>query len=150
MSQVFGGKKFEALFHNAAGLDMDKSDLKRLYELVNQKLHDLLQQGEITAQANDRDVIQLFDLPLTKGLQENLKQVWEYEETLNLEPILQQLATLPNLGLAYSQEIEDNLPDLTGAITVALARMFKAINQELKNPQTQDWERVIEAFNTLL
>ncbi|MFP4214020.1 MAG: DUF1931 family protein [Desulfohalobiaceae bacterium] len=65
MAQVFGGKKFEALFRNAAGLDMDKSDLKRLYELVNQKLHDLLQQGVVTAQANDRDVIQIFDLPLT-------------------------------------------------------------------------------------
>lgn len=66
MTQVFGGKKFEALFRNAAGLNMDKSDIKRLYEVVNQKMHDLLQMGEVAAQANDRDVIQLYDLPITK------------------------------------------------------------------------------------
>ena len=150
MTQIFGGKKFEALFRNAAGLNMDKSDIKRLYEFVNQKLHDLLQQGAITAQANDRDVILLSDLPITKGLQDNLKEIQEYTETLNLEPILQQLARLPDLKLAYSQEIEDAFPELTGAITVALAKMFKAINPDLKNPQVQDWDRVIQAFNTLM
>ncbi len=150
MSQIFGGKKFEALFRNAAGLDMDKSDMKRLYELVNQKLHDMLQMGAVTAQANDRDVIQLYDLPITKGFQANINEVREYQETLNLDPILEQLATLPALKLSYSVEIEESLPDLAGAITVALAKMFKAINPDLKNPKPEHWDKVINSFNILL
>ncbi len=149
MTQVFGGKKFEALFKNAAGLDVDKSDIKRLYELVNQKMHDFLQMGEVAAKANDRDIIQLYDLPITKGFQEHLREVRSYDENLNLEPILQQLATLPPLKLEYSREVEDALPELTGAITVALAKSFKAVNPELKNPKPQDWERVIDIFNLL-
>ncbi|MBS3809832.1 MAG: DUF1931 family protein [Desulfobacterales bacterium] len=150
MTQVVGGKKFEQMFRQAAGLDMDKSDMKRLYEFVNQKLHDLLLMGEVTAKANDRDIIEIFDLPITRGLQECLQEVRQYEEALNLEPILQQLAALPKMKLGYSDEIENSLPELAGAITVALARMFKTMNPEIKNPQTQDWEKVIRVFNTLL
>ncbi|RQD78087.1 DUF1931 family protein, partial [Desulfonatronospira sp. MSAO_Bac3] len=142
MTQIFGGKKFEALFRNAAGLDMDKSDLKRLYEVVNQKMHDMLEMGVVTAQANGRDVIQFYDLPITMAFKEQLREVREYDETLNLEPILEQLATLPKLKLDYSSEVENALPELTGAITVALAKMFKAVNPELKNPKPQDWEKV--------
>ncbi len=149
MTQVFGGKKFEALFKNAAGLDMDKSDIKRLYQLVNQKMHDLLQMGVVAAKANGRDIIQLYDLPITKGFQEHLREVRDYDESLNLEPILQQLVSLPPLKLEYSQEVEDALPELTGAITVALARMFKAVNPELKNPKPHDWDKVIDIFNLL-
>ncbi|EFI36122.1 protein of unknown function DUF1931 [Desulfonatronospira thiodismutans ASO3-1] len=150
MTQIFGGKKFEALFRNAAGLDMDKSDLKRLYEVVNQKMHDMLEMGVVTAQANGRDVIQFYDLPITMAFKEQLREVREYDETLNLEPILEQLATLPKLKLDYSSEVENALPELTGAITVALAKMFKAVNPELKNPKPQDWEKVISVFNILI
>ncbi len=150
MAPLFGGKKFELLFRHAAGLDMDKSDMKRLYEVVNQKMHDLLVQGVATAKTNDRDIVQIFDLPISKGLQDCINEVRKYETELELEPILKQLATLPRLDLDYSKKIESSLPDLVGGITVALAKTFKVINPELKNPQSQDWERVINIINILL
>jgi len=60
------------------------------------------------------------------------------------------LAKLPPLKLEYSDEIERTLPDLTGAITVALAKVFKTVNPDLKNPQSEDWEKAINIFRILV
>ena len=67
---VMAISKFERFFRLAASLDVDKSDIKRYADFVNQKIYDLLLMGAATAKANDRDVIQPWDLPMTKGLQE--------------------------------------------------------------------------------
>jgi uncharacterized protein DUF1931 len=64
--------KFERFFRVAAGLDVDKSDLKRYSDFVNQKIYDLLLRGQATAKANGRDIIEPFDVPITKGLQERI------------------------------------------------------------------------------
>jgi Domain of unknown function (DUF1931) len=69
---MMGVVRFERFFRKAAGLDVDKSDLKRYGEFVDKKLYDLLLRGEAAAKANGRDVIQPFDLPITKGLQESI------------------------------------------------------------------------------
>jgi len=61
---VMGVAKFERFFRLAAGLDVDKSDLKRYNEFVNHKLYDLI----LMARANARDVIEPYDLPITKGV----------------------------------------------------------------------------------
>ena len=66
---VMAISKFERFFRLAASLDVDKSDIKRYADFVNQKIYDLLLMGVATAKANDRDVIQPWDLPMTKGLQ---------------------------------------------------------------------------------
>ncbi len=66
-------KQFERLFREAASLDIDKSDIKRLEDFINARLHDLLLLGEIAAKANGRDVIEVHDLPITKGLQASLR-----------------------------------------------------------------------------
>ena len=51
---------------------------------------------------------------------------------------------------ALSDETEARLPEIVGGITVALARTFKVIEPDLKNPETQHWERAVEIFNLLL
>jgi hypothetical protein len=65
-----GVARFERFFRVAAGLDIDKQDLKRYSDFINHKVYDLLIRGEAAAKANGRDIIQPFDLPITKGLQE--------------------------------------------------------------------------------
>ncbi|GIX48405.1 MAG: hypothetical protein KatS3mg131_2616 [Candidatus Tectimicrobiota bacterium] len=70
--------------------------------------------------------------------------------TLALSPILEKLAELPALDLAYSDEVEQQLPDLVGALTISLARTFKVLDPELKNPQTSHWERATAIFDMLL
>ncbi len=147
---IMGVAKFERLFRVAAQLDVDKDDLKRLTEFVNRKLHDLMLMGVVAAKANGRDVIRLYDLPITKGLQETLREFKKMDVELELEPILDQLAGLPQVELEYDEEVRAHLPELVGAITVALARTFKILDGDLKNPQTEHWERAQRIFDQLL
>jgi hypothetical protein len=69
-----GVAKFERFFRAAAGLDVDKADLKRYSDFVNHQIYDLLLRGQAAAKANDRLIIEPFDLPITKGLQERVHE----------------------------------------------------------------------------
>jgi hypothetical protein len=147
---VMSVAKFERFFRIAAGLDIDKADLKRYNDFVDQKLYDLLIRGEAAAQANGRDIIQPSDLPITKGLQECIYHFKNIDEEIELKPILEQLSALPPLDRACSTETEERLPEIVGGLSVALARSFTIIDPGLKNPQTKQWERAFQLFNLLL
>ena len=147
---VMGIAKFERFFRNAAGVTVDKDDLKRYSDFVNSKLHDLLLIGEATAKANLRDIVEPWDLPVTKGLQETLHVFKKMDEEIELAPILEHLAALPPLDLAISAETEARLPVIAGGLSVALARTFKVIDPALKTPHALQWERAFEIFNLLL
>ena len=147
---VMGVAKFERFFRVAASLDVDKDDLKRYSDFVNQKLYDLLIRGQAAAKANNRDIIEPFDLPITKGLQESIHAFRNIDEEIELKPILEELTKQPPLDLAYGEETEAQLPSIVGGLSVALARTFKIIDPDLKNPQTEQWERSFRIFNLLL
>lgn len=87
--------RFERFFRAAAGLDVDKNDLKRYSEFVDAKLYDLLIVAQATAKANGRDIIQTSDLPITKGLQESIHHFRRIDQEVELKPILEQLAAHP-------------------------------------------------------
>jgi hypothetical protein len=142
--------RFERFFHKAASLDVDKADLKRYSDFINQKIYDLLLRGQAGAKANGRDIIEPFDLPITKGLQESIHEFTKLGEEIELKPILEQLTGLPQLGLGYSYETEARLPGVVGGLSIALARTFKIIDPDLKNPQSEHWERSFQIFNLLL
>lgn len=150
MSALMGVSRFERFFRVAAGLDVDKSDLKRYSDFVNRKVYDLLVVGQATAKANGRDVIEPQDLPVTKGLRESIREFEGIEEEIELRPILEQLAALPPLHLAYAEETEARLPEIAGGLSLGLARTFKIVDPELKNPQTGHWEQVFGIFDLLL
>jgi Domain of unknown function (DUF1931) len=147
---VMGIARFQRFFRNAAGVTVDKDDLKRYGDFINSKLYDLLLVGETTAKANQRDIVEPWDLPVTKGLQETLHVFKKMDEEIELAPILEQLAALPPLDLAISAETEARLPEVTGGLSVALARTFKVIDPALKTPHALHWERSFEIFNLLL
>jgi hypothetical protein len=147
--EVMAIAKFERFFRLAAGLDVDKSDLKRYSTFVNDKIYDLLLRAQAAAKANGRDVIEPHDLPITKGLQERIHEFRSIDERIELQPILDHLAA-PPLDLAYSEETEARLPAIAGGISVALAQTFKVIDPDLRNPQTQHWETVLRIFDLLL
>jgi hypothetical protein len=149
-THVMGVTKFERFFRMAAGLDVDKQDLKRYSDFINQKLYDLLLRGEAAAKANGRDIIQPFDLPITKGLQECMHAFRDIDEEIELRPILDHLTAHPPLDLAYGVETEARLPEVAGGLSVALARAFKIIDPNLKNPRTEHWQRSFDIFNLLL
>ena len=141
---------FERFFHVAAGLDIDKEDLRRYSNFVHQKTYDLLLRAQAIAKANGRDVIQPFDLPITKGLQESIHAYRKIEQEVQLEPILHELRQLPQLDLAYDEKTEAKLPEIMGGLSYALARSFKIVNPVLKNPQSKHWGTMFRLFDLLM
>ena len=114
---VIGVHKFERFFRLAAGLDVDKDDLKRCSDFVSEKLYDLLVIAQTSAKANNRDVLEPSDLPVTKGLQERIHEFRKLDEELELRPILLQLAKWPPLDVTMSEETESRLPGIVGGLT---------------------------------
>jgi hypothetical protein len=149
-SHVTGVATLEHFFRAAAGLDVDKEDLKRYREFVNHKIHDLLICAEAVAKANGRDVIEPIDLPITKGLRESIHRFKEIDETVALRSLLDRFVALPSLDLSTSEETEAELATVAGGLSVALARAFKLIDPDLKNPQTVHWQRSFQIFDLLL
>ncbi len=147
---IVGVAQFEKLFRKAASLNVDKNDLKRLSDFVVRKLADMLIVAKASAKQNDRDVIFLYDLPITKGLQETIHEFKKLEEEIELKPILIELAKLPDYDVVLSVEVEERLPEIVGSLIIALAKTMKIIEPDLKNPQTEHWEKAEAIFNMLL
>jgi hypothetical protein len=55
---------------------VDKADLRRS-DFVHRKAYDLLLMSQAPAKFNLPDVIEFWDLPITKGLQESISCVYE-------------------------------------------------------------------------
>jgi hypothetical protein len=147
---VTGVARFERFFRIVAGLDIDKADVERHGDFVNAKIYDLLLRAQAAAKANGRDVIQPFDLPIGKGLQERIHEFRNSDAEVALKPILDHLTARPPLDLAYSEDTEARLPEIAGALSVALAHSFKIIAPDLKNPKPEDWERSRRIFDLLI
>ena len=139
---IVGVHKMERFFREAASLDVDKNDLKRLSDLVGRKLNDILVIGVRNAGYNGRDIVMEPDLPLTKGFMESLRQFRAMETDLELKPILEHLATYPPLDLDLSVDVEEMLPDLVGGLMLIIARTMKTMDPKVVNPDTEMWERV--------
>ena len=142
--------KFERLFRLAAGLDVDKEDLRRYSDFINRKVYDLLLRAQAATKANGRNIIEPYDLPITKGLQECIHTFKQIDAQLELQPILDELTARPPLDFGLSAETELRLPNVVGGLSIALARTFKLIDEDLKNPQTEHWERSFRIFDLLL
>jgi hypothetical protein len=148
--RVMGVPRFERLFRRAAGIDVDKMDLRRYSEFVNEKLHDLLVVAQEAARLNGQKAIEPFYLPITKGLQDCIREFRQLDEQVEIEPILDQLAARPPLDLPYGDEMEGQFPLIVGGLSVALARSFKIVDPKLKNPSAEHWQRIFEIFDLLL
>ncbi|MFZ0680151.1 DUF1931 family protein [Candidatus Binatus sp.] len=149
--RVGGIVKIEHFFRVAASVDIDKADVKRYYDFVDHKVSDLLLMGEAAASANGRDIVEPWDLPITKGLQESIHVFERLDVDIGLEPILDKKAPRPaDLDRPYSLETDARLPTIAGGVSVALARSFKIIDPEIKHPATEDWERAFQIFDQLL
>jgi hypothetical protein len=145
-----GIPKFERFFRAAAGLDVNKNDLKRYNDFVDAKLYDLFLIGAANAEANDRDIIEPQDLPVTKGLRESIHAFKKLEDGIELRPLLDQLAARPALGMDAAQDTQQQLPDLAGGLSVALARALKTIGRDTRHPSTDQWDQAFELFDLLI
>jgi hypothetical protein len=147
---VMGFTKFERFFRTAGGVDVDRADVKRYLDFVNDAIYDLLLMGQATAKANARDLIEPWDLPITKGLQESIHGFEGIDDEIELRPILDDLTTRPPLDTALTEDTRARLPLIFGGISVALARTFKVVDADLKVVHTEEWERAFSLFRLLI
>ena len=106
------------------GLDVDKEDLKRYYNFVDQKVADLLLVAQHKTKASDRVRVELRDLPITKGLQESIHAFEALDLDIGLERILERNVPEPPFDQPYSDEVDARLPIIAGGLSLAVARTF--------------------------
>ena len=148
--ELFGVARFERFFRAAAGLDVDKDDLRRFDDFVNDKIYDLLLRGQANAKANGRDVLEPQDLPITKGLQESMHAFRGIDAELGLTPAIDYITGRPPLDLPLADETDSRLPAVAGGLSYALAQSFRIIDPDLKNPQTEHWDKAFQLFDLLM
>jgi hypothetical protein len=140
----------KAFLLRSAGIDIDKSDMDRLTALMGDKLNDLLVIGVRNASYNNRDIVMEPDLPLTKGLLERLQEFRRTEESIDLKPILDHLATYPPLERTLSLQVEAMLPELVGTLAMLAGQAMKIVDPGVKNPGSDMWEHVRRLMELLL
>jgi hypothetical protein len=150
MSVIFGANRLKELAWRISDVKLDKSDLQRLSDLVDDKLYDLLLIGVQHASYNNRDVIMEPDLPLTRGLRESMQDFELYEEEVRIEPILEQLATYPQLEREPSQEVVDLLPQIVGTLIMVTTQLMTVVDPDISNPDSETWDRVSQAMDLLI
>ena len=150
MTHPSGIPVFERFFRSVASIDIDKNDLRRFRDFVDQMIDDIAITGRASAKWNGRDVIAPQDLPITKGVQERMREFDKLDEAGEIRELLRQSVRRPPADVTFSEETEQLLPELFGGLSIALARSFRVIDPKLTNPSTEHWERAFEVFRLVL
>jgi hypothetical protein len=141
---------WERFFRAAAGLNIDKNDVKRHQDFVDARLRQLIVRAEAVAKANGRDLIEIWDLPITAGLQTCMHEFEDLDADLDLTGALREIAPVPPTDFDYSEEARNGLASVAGGVSVALARVLRLLDPEVRNPQTTHWARAEQLFDVLL
>ena len=146
MSRPAGVPVFERFFRVIASIQIDRSDVRRFRDFLDQQIDDIAISGRNSARWNGRDVIAPQDLPITRGLQERMREFDKLEEAEEIRELLRQDVRRPPAEVTFAEETEQLLPEVFGGLSVALARSFRVIDPTLANPGTAHWERAFEMF----
>ena len=147
---VVGVHKIEKLFKEVASLKLDKSKIKEISDIVDDKLYDLLVVAQENTKYNNRDVIWFSDVPLTKAFKESMLKFEELEEELELEQILEHLSGLPALRYDLEVELEQKLPLIAGTLLYILALVAKEFSPKDKSLSSDDLKRVTDILNLMI
>jgi hypothetical protein len=137
---------FERFFRSVAGIEIDKNDVRRFREFVDEQIDDIAIAGRNSAQWNGRDVVGARDLPITKGLQERMREFDKLEEAEEIRELLRQVVRQPPGDIAFAEDAEQLLPELFGGLSIALARSFGVVDATVSKPSTEHWNRVFTIF----
>jgi hypothetical protein len=145
-----GIPELERFFREAGGVDVDKADVDRFRAFVDEKVDDIAIAGRDAARWNNRDEIAPQDLPITKGLQERMREFGKLDTADDLREALRGSLRRPPDDVTFGEETQAVLTDVFGGISVALARSFRIVDPDVKNPSTRHWDRAYEIFRLLL
>jgi hypothetical protein len=146
MTHPIGVPLFVRFFRAAAGIDIDKNDVRRFREFVDDMVAGMAVAGRNAARSNGRDVIAPQDLPITKGLQERMREFDKLDEASEIRELLAQNLRRPPENVTFSDETERQLPEVFGGLSVALARSLRVLAPNLRRPTPEHWDQVYEAF----
>lgn len=146
MTHPSGIPVFERFFRSAASIKIDKNDVRRFREFVDQKIDDIAIAGRNSATWNGRDVIAPQDLPITKGIQERMREFDKFDEAGEIRELLRGQMRRPPANVTFAEETEQLLPELFGGLSLALAQSFRIVDPRLTNPATEHWERSFDIF----
>jgi hypothetical protein len=141
-----GIPQLKRFFRAAGSIDVDKADVERFRTFVDEKVDDMAIAGRNTARANDRDVIAPQDLPVTRGLQEQMREFDKLDEAEEIRELLRGTLRRPPGDVTFGEETEAVLTEVFGGIGVALARSFRIVDPDVRNPTTQHWNRAFDLF----
>jgi Domain of unknown function (DUF1931) len=147
---VNGIPEVSRFFRAAGDVDVDKDDVKRYWDFVDEKVDDIAIAGRDSARWNGRDVIAPQDLPITRGLQEQMRAFSRLDEADELRRLLRESLRRPPGDVTFGEETEEVLGEVFGGLSIALARSFRILDPEVRNPSTEHWERAFTIFRLLV
>lgn len=150
MTHPSGVPLFERFFRSAAGIKIDKNDVRRLREFIDEQIDDLAVAGRNSAKWSGRDVVVAQDLPITKGIAERMREFDKLEEAEEIRGLLRQMVRQPPGDVTFAEETEQVLPELFGGLSVALARLIRVVDPTVSNPSAQHWDRVFTICRLVL
>ncbi|HTZ15729.1 MAG TPA: DUF1931 family protein [Mycobacterium sp.] len=146
MTHPSGIPVFERFFRSVGSVKIDKNDVRRFRNFVDEQIDNITIAGRDSAKWNGRDVIVPQDLPITAGLQERMREFDKLEAAGEIRELLRQQLRRPPATVTFAEDTEQLLPELFGGLAVALARSFRVIDPTLEKPATQHWERAFQLF----
>ena len=146
MTHPSGIPVFQRLFRSVAGIKIDKNDVRRFRDFVDEEIDRIAISGRNSARSNGRDVITVQDLPITAGVQERMREFDVLEEALEIRELLRQVVRRPPADVTFDDETEQLLPELFGGLSIALAKTFHAVDPTMTTPSPDHWDRVFTLF----
>ncbi|AGB26599.1 protein of unknown function (DUF1931) [Mycobacterium sp. JS623] len=149
MTHPSGIPVFERFFRSVASVKIDKNDVRRFREFVDEQIDDIAIAGRNSAKSNGRDVVVPQDLPITKGVQERIREFDKLEEADEIRELLRQVVRQPPGDVTFAEDTDRLLPELFGGLSIALARSFRVIDTTVSNPSTEHWDRAFALFRLI-
>lgn len=149
MTHPSGIPVLERFFRSVASIKVDKNDVRRFREFVDEQIDDIAIAGRVSAKSNGRDVIVPHDLPITKGLQERMREFDKLDEAEEIRELLRQAVRQPPSDVTFAEDTVQLLPELFGGLSIAMARSFRIIDTTVSNPSTEHWDRVFALFRLM-
>lgn len=146
MTHPSGIPVFERFFRSVGNVKIDKNDVRRFREFIDEQIDDLAIAGRNSAKWNGRDVIVPQDLPITKGVQERMREFDKLEEAEEIRGLLRQVVRRPPGDVTFTEDTEELLPELFGGLGIAVAQSFRVVDPTVSNPSTEHWNRVFTIF----
>ena len=146
MTHPSGIPAFERFFRSVASIKIHKNDVRRFRDFVDEQIDDIAIAGRNSAKWNGRDVVVAQDLPITKGVQERMREFDKLQEAEEIRELLRQVVRQPPADVTFAEDTERLLPELFGGLSIALARSFRVVDPKVSNPSTEHWDRVFTLF----